>query len=242
MKNKFSNRFQIQKFFASENDNKNCSFFYKVGACRNETNCIKKHIIPNLSTTIIFKNFYKKEKILPIFLLSNNFEGYNENKFIEIIYEEIYLFFKNFGLITEIYICSNSGPHLSGNLYIKYLNEKMAKEALEKSKNFYFLGERIVGDYSPVLDFSEARCLQFENNCCIKNNNCNFIHNFKHSKNIADNLIISSKEKGIYEGDNIKKNETYLRHKIKQDNIKYLSDNERKFFIQNFQRKVRKFN
>ncbi|KIH60460.1 hypothetical protein ANCDUO_09292 [Ancylostoma duodenale] len=36
----------------------NCSFFFKIGACRHGDKCSRTHIIPTFSQTVLLKNLY----------------------------------------------------------------------------------------------------------------------------------------------------------------------------------------
>lgn len=42
--------------------------------------------------------------------------------------------------------------------------------------NYFFAGRPIIVDFSPVTDFREATCRQYEENMCNRGGYCNFMH------------------------------------------------------------------
>ena len=43
-------------------------------------------------------------------------------------------------------------------------------------ENYFFPGRPIIVDFSPVTDFREATCRQYEENMCNRGGYCNFMH------------------------------------------------------------------
>lgn len=91
-------------------------------------------------------------------------------------YEDVFLEMAQFGEIEEIYICRNLGDHLNGNCYIKFYEEEGAAKALEACRGRYYGGRPIVAELSPVTDFREARCRQYDIGECNRGGFCNFMH------------------------------------------------------------------
>lgn len=77
-------------------------------------------------------------------------------------YEEVYEEVKQFGKIEDIQVCENLGEHMVGNVYIKYFDEEDAGNALQGLNGRYYAGRLLVVEFSPVTDFREARCRQFD--------------------------------------------------------------------------------
>jgi len=48
----------LANIFGTEQDRVNCSFYYKIGACRHGDRCSRKHIRPPFSQTILLPNVY----------------------------------------------------------------------------------------------------------------------------------------------------------------------------------------
>jgi len=91
-------------------------------------------------------------------------------------YEDVFLEMAQFGEIEEIYICRNLGDHLNGNCYIKFYEEEGAAKALDACRGRYYGGRPIVAELSPVTDFREARCRQYDIGECNRGGFCNFMH------------------------------------------------------------------
>jgi len=70
----------------------------------------------------------------------------------------------------------NLGDHMFGNCYVKYREEEDAEKCLKTMSGRYYAGRLIMPEYSPVTDFREARCRQFEESQCARGGYCNFMH------------------------------------------------------------------
>jgi len=95
---------------------------------------------------------------------------------IDDFYEDIFLEMAQSGEIEEIYICRNLGDHLKGNCYVKFYEDEDAFKALERCRGRYYGGRPIVCELSPVTNFKEARCRQYDNGECNRGGFCNFMH------------------------------------------------------------------
>merc|ERR1712038_1147268 len=49
----------LASIFGTEKDKVNCSFYYKIGACRHGDRCSRVHNRPTFSQTILIQNLYK---------------------------------------------------------------------------------------------------------------------------------------------------------------------------------------
>uniref|UniRef100_A0A3Q0T3Z3 U2 small nuclear RNA auxiliary factor 1 n=1 Tax=Amphilophus citrinellus TaxID=61819 RepID=A0A3Q0T3Z3_AMPCI len=59
-------------------------------------------------------------------------------------------------------VCDNLGDHLVGNVYVKFRKEEDAEKAVIDLNNRWFNGQPIHAELSPVTDFREACCRQYE--------------------------------------------------------------------------------
>ena len=91
-------------------------------------------------------------------------------------YEEIYSEFEKFGKIEEVVVAGNLGDHLLGNVYVKYFDEEDTQKALTNLNGRFYAGRPLKVEYSPVTDFREARCRQFDERNCNRGGLCNFMH------------------------------------------------------------------
>lgn len=55
-------------------------------------------------------------------------------------------------------------------------DEEEAARALQGMQGRYYAGKPIVVEFSPVTDFREATCRQYEENNCSRGGYCNFMH------------------------------------------------------------------
>lgn len=94
----------------------------------------------------------------------------------EDFYEEILDELAKFGEIEEMHVLENLGDHMFGNLYVKYHTEEEAEASLKAMTGRYYAGRLVAPEYSPVTDFREARCRQFDEATCNRGGYCNFMH------------------------------------------------------------------
>uniref|UniRef100_G1LJS9 C3H1-type domain-containing protein n=1 Tax=Ailuropoda melanoleuca TaxID=9646 RepID=G1LJS9_AILME len=73
-------------------------------------------------------------------------------------------------------VCDNLGDHLVGNVYVKFRREEDAEKAVIDLNNRWFNGQPIHAELSPVTDFREACCRQYEMGECTRGGFCNFMH------------------------------------------------------------------
>ena len=48
----------LHRIFGTEEDKVNCSFYFKIGACRHGERCSRLHMKPNFSQTLLLAHFY----------------------------------------------------------------------------------------------------------------------------------------------------------------------------------------
>ena len=63
-----------------------------------------------------------------------------------------------------------------GHVYAKFSEEEEAADALNVMNNRYYDGRRMEVEFSPVTDFREARCRDFDEESCRRGGFCNFMH------------------------------------------------------------------
>lgn len=118
-------------------------------------------------------------------------EGKSEaQRHFEEFYQDIFIEMSKFGVIEELHVCQNLGAHLNGNVYIKYQTEEDAANALANSNGRVYDGVPVQGEPSPVTDFKEARCKEYDVGECIRGGYCNFIHLREPSKELKTNLFV----------------------------------------------------
>jgi splicing factor U2AF subunit len=110
-------------------------------------------------------------------------------KHFEDFYEEVFLELTKFGEVKELNVCDNLGDHLIGNVYVKFSSEEEAESAMKELSGKFYSGKPIVTEYSPVTDFRECRCRQYEEGSCGRGGYCNFMHLKYISKSFKTSLF-----------------------------------------------------
>lgn len=79
----------------------------------------------------------------------------------EDFYEEVFMELAKFGEIEEVVVADNIGDHMIGNVYAKFVTEDQAANAFSGLNGRFYAGRVILAEYSPVTDFREAKCRQY---------------------------------------------------------------------------------
>jgi len=94
----------------------------------------------------------------------------------EDFYEDIFEEMAKYGEIENLNVCDNTSDHMVGNVYVKFKEEEEAMAALSALNGRFYGGRPIIAEFSPVTDFREATCRQYEENICSRGGLCNFMH------------------------------------------------------------------
>ena len=97
--------------------------------------------------------------------------------------EDFLQFFENFytelgkyGRIESLHVCDNLCDHMIGHVYCKFYNEEDASDALAAMNGRFYNGQKMQAEFSPVFDFRDARCRDFDEGECSRGGFCNFMH------------------------------------------------------------------
>merc|ERR1712071_588446 len=124
----------LASIFGTEKDKVNCSFYYKIGACRHGDRCSRVHNRPTFSQTLLVQNLYQNPA-LSSFTASGevcNMSEIEMQEHYDSFFDEVY---------TEI-------------------EDKYGD--IEEMNDRWFDGRPIYAELSPVSDFREACCRQYE--------------------------------------------------------------------------------
>ncbi|KAL5984995.1 hypothetical protein ACLOJK_038832 [Asimina triloba] len=168
----------LASIFGTEKDRVNCPFYFKIGACRHGDRCSRLHNRPTISPTILLSNMYQRpDMITPgVDAQGNPIDPRKIQEHFEDFYEDIFEELSKFGDIESLNICDNLADHMVGNVYVQFKEEEQAAAALQALQGRFYSGRPIIVDFSPVTDFREATCRQFEENSCNRGGYCNFMH------------------------------------------------------------------
>lgn len=176
----------LARIHGTEEDKVNCPFYFKIGACRHADRCSRIHHRPAFSPTILIKHIHRhpvREAELKALATGHDpaaatveidKESSQEDflQFFENMYEEL----GKFGRIESLHVCDNLGDHMIGHVYCKFEDEEMASDALNVMNGRYYDGRTMEVEFSPVTDFREARCRDYDEDTCSRGGFCNFMH------------------------------------------------------------------
>ncbi|KAL4436450.1 hypothetical protein ABPG74_003016 [Tetrahymena malaccensis] len=170
---------KLSRMYGTEEDKVNCPFYFKIGACRYENKCLRIHNRPSESQTILIKHMYQNSPTELALAQGNRVAEDEAQKALnhyEEFYEEVFLELASYGEIDDLIICDNIGDHMKGNVYVKYVREAEALKCLMSLKTRYYDKQQLQPEFSPVTDFSNAKCKQYIEGQCKRSGYCNYIH------------------------------------------------------------------
>ncbi|KAI3986779.1 hypothetical protein MKX01_039753 [Papaver californicum] len=94
-----------------------------------------------------------------------------------------------YGEIESLNICDNLADHMVGNVYVQFREEEHAANALKNLTGGFYAGRPIIVNFSPVTDFREATCRQYEENTCNRGGYYKFMHLKKISRELRRQLF-----------------------------------------------------
>ncbi|CAM0882030.1 unnamed protein product [Alopecurus aequalis] len=168
----------LASIFGTEKDRVNCPFYFKIGACRHGDRCSRIHNRPTISPTIVLMNMYQRpDMITPgVDAQGQPIDPRKMQEHFEDFYEDIFEELSKFGEIETLNVCDNLSDHMIGNVYVQFREEDQAAAAHTALQGRFYSGRLIIVDFSPVTDFREATCRQYEENTCTRGGHCNFMH------------------------------------------------------------------
>ena len=172
----------LARIHGTEEDKVNCPFYFKIGACRHSERCSRLHHRPAFSPTILIQHLYRHPVRQAELLAAATGQpalvvqpSQAQEEFL-ILFEDLYMELSKFGTIDSLHVCDNLGDHMIGHVYVKYTDEEMASDALDNLNGRYYDGRLMAVEYSPVTDFREARCRDYDEETCSRGGFCNFLH------------------------------------------------------------------
>lgn len=87
----------------------NCSFYYKIGACRHGDRCSRKHVKPSYSQTILLPNLYQN----PAYDPKNKMNASQLQNHFDAFYEDFWCEMCKYGELEEVVVCDNNNDRKS---------------------------------------------------------------------------------------------------------------------------------
>ncbi|XP_057954032.1 splicing factor U2af small subunit B-like [Malania oleifera] len=181
----------LASIFGTEKDRVNCPFYFKIGACRHGDRCSRLHTKPSISPTLLLSNMYQRpDMITPgVDPQGNPIDPRKIQQHFEEFYEDLFEELSKYGELESLNICDNLADHMVGNVYVQFREEDQAASAVQNLSGRYYAGRPIIVDFSPVTDFREATCRQYEENSCNRGGYCNFMHLKRISRELRRQLF-----------------------------------------------------
>ncbi|KAI7875900.1 RNA-binding domain-containing protein [Lichtheimia hyalospora FSU 10163] len=199
----------LASIYGTEKDKVNCSFYFKIGACRHGERCSRKHVKPTFSQTILIANMYKNPAHEQLYTMPP--EQLQED--FDLFYEDVFTELATFGEVEEMIVCDNIGDHLVGNVYCQFKYEEAAGKAVESLNDRFYAGRPLYAELSPVTDFREACCRQHEVAECNRGGFCNFMH-LRHPTRSLKRELMDAQRASIREKE---REERHRRREEEQD-------------------------
>lgn len=102
----------LASIFGTELDKVNCSFYFKIGACRHGDRCSRKHVKPSYSQTILMPNLYQN----PAYDPKNRMNPSQLQNHFDAFYEDIWCELCKYGELEELVVCDNNNDRASSLL------------------------------------------------------------------------------------------------------------------------------
>eukprot|EP00451_Oxyrrhis_marina_P054271 CAMPEP_0204506512 /NCGR_PEP_ID=MMETSP0471-20130131/109289_1 /ASSEMBLY_ACC=CAM_ASM_000602 /TAXON_ID=2969 /ORGANISM="Oxyrrhis marina" /LENGTH=313 /DNA_ID=CAMNT_0051511517 /DNA_START=67 /DNA_END=1008 /DNA_ORIENTATION=- len=173
---------RLARIFGTEEDRVNCPFYFKIGACRHGDQCSRQHNRPVASQCLLIPHMYQQPPAAVAMAEGQDVpdEVADEaQQHFEQFFEEVFMELCNFGQIEDMACVDNVSDHLIGNVYVRFSTEEEAARCMQKLSGRYYAGRLLAPELSPLTDFKEARCRQYDDAQCARGGYCNFIH-WKH--------------------------------------------------------------
>eukprot|EP00262_Sarcandra_glabra_P019035 TRINITY_DN7026_c2_g2_i1.p1 TRINITY_DN7026_c2_g2~~TRINITY_DN7026_c2_g2_i1.p1 ORF type:complete len:312 (+),score=47.73 TRINITY_DN7026_c2_g2_i1:202-1137(+) len=187
----------LASIFGTEKDRVNCPFYFKIGACRHGDRCSRLHTRPSISPTLLLSNMYQRPDMVTPGMdpQGQAMDPHKIQEHFEDFYEDLFEELNKYGEIESLNICDNLADHMVGNVYVQFREEEHAANALRNLTGRFYAGRPIIVDFSPVTDFREATCRQYEENTCNRGGYCNFMHLKKISRELRRQLFGRSRRR-----------------------------------------------
>mmetsp|Transcript_20841 Transcript_20841/g.34449 ORF Transcript_20841/g.34449 Transcript_20841/m.34449 type:complete len:263 (+) Transcript_20841:69-857(+) len=174
----------LARIHGTEEDKVNCPFYHKIGACRHSERCSRLHHKPAFSPTLLIKHLYR-HPVRQAEMMGGVMSTTEAEKLVDkekaqedflVFFEDIYSELCKFGQLEALHVVDNLGDHMIGHVYCNFRDEEMASDALQVLQGRHYDGRLLQVEFSPVTDFREARCRDYDEESCARGGVCNFFH------------------------------------------------------------------
>uniref|UniRef100_A0A5F4WE17 U2 small nuclear RNA auxiliary factor 1 like 4 n=1 Tax=Callithrix jacchus TaxID=9483 RepID=A0A5F4WE17_CALJA len=162
----------LASIFGTEKDKVNCSFYFKIGACRHGDQYSRLHNKPTFTQTVVLLNLYRNPQNTAQIADGSHchvsdVEVQEHYDSFEEVFTELQ---EKYGEIEEM----NVSPWTLTDVFLQFRREEDAERAVAELNN-RSMG-KLHAELSHVTDFRESCCCQYEMGECTRGGFCNFMH------------------------------------------------------------------
>ncbi|CAD7079949.1 unnamed protein product [Hermetia illucens] len=186
-----------------------CPFFMKTASCRFGDRCTRNHSRPCVSRILLLPYFFTHIRLeQPAHSeygsdLSLEFSEAELYQAYDDFFEDVTTELSKYGSIVNFRVCRNSEPHLRGNVFVEFEDDRSSLRAYQVLQGRYYAGKRINVEFCKLVSWKAAICGLSLSRTCPKGANCNYLHIFRNpgnKYNTRDPLTERSSRRNNVEG------------------------------------------
>ncbi|XP_062129920.1 U2 small nuclear ribonucleoprotein auxiliary factor 35 kDa subunit-related protein 2 isoform X1 [Drosophila sulfurigaster albostrigata] len=183
---------ELRRVVETHPEERLCEFFTRTNCCRFGQACTFNHRRPMLSKIILIRHFF----IHPLLQVADTKTEYaKSDEHLELTDHDLRVdydeFFKDvvgelekFGKIVNFRAVRNTLPHLRGNVFVEYAQERFALRAFVNLQSRYYASRRLNVEFSNLNAWRGAICGLSLTRKCPKGYSCGYLHLFRNPNNV----------------------------------------------------------
>lgn len=141
-----------------------CPFFIKTGSCRFGDRCSRNHSRPGISRLLLVPNFFSHIQLdhtKPNEYgadASLEYEDSDMNKDFTEFFNDVVPEFESYGKLEQFQVSRNYEPHLRGNVYVEFNDQRNAVKAYQQMQGRFYGGRQINVEFCSIISWATAIC------------------------------------------------------------------------------------
>ncbi|KAH8271713.1 hypothetical protein KR044_001594, partial [Drosophila immigrans] len=183
---------ELRRVVETHPEERLCEFFTRTNCCRYGQTCTFNHRRPMLSRIILIRHFFT-HPLLQVADTKTEYAKSDEHleltdhdlraaydEFFRDVVDEL----EKFGKIVNFRTVRNTLPHLRGNVFVEYAQERFALRAFINLQGRYYASRRLNVEFSNLNAWRGAVCGLSLTRKCPKGYNCGYLHIFRNPNNV----------------------------------------------------------
>ena len=168
-----------------------CIYYERTGCCPRGDLCKRKHILTALPRCVVLHHIFPNPDFFINSLPPGTLQIQNDEKqrLIDAFFVDICLMMRNFGLVDDVAIASNTSDCLSGNVWVWFRESDSAIMCKNALNGQYYAGRKILVTLCSSPRFSISVCKNAILGSCSAGLGCYFIHTLEPSYHIFNECI-----------------------------------------------------